>query len=208
MGSNHPIRKCSGVHDADCAKGGSHDSETTGPTNNDWDPDPGGLRAADLSFFEPAGCKMMLLEVLRRAAHDWVLYRSSTRLLQRQVAEEAYTWLFREEPGSHGWIERALNKKELTSFVSICDVLSLDPEVVRTYIRGLTVKEILSTGRPPTYRRQKERRRKPALLRAPTPQLPISVVAFRPHLVRPVSVHLVAMFERASATISLIQAQS
>lgn len=99
---------------------------------------------------------MMLIEIIRRTAHDWILYRSSTRLNQRQIAEEAYDWLFNEKPGTPQWVERSLNKKELTSLYGICDVLSLDPEAVRAYVRRLTVKEILSTGRPPTYRRQKE----------------------------------------------------
>lgn len=161
---------------------------------------------------------MLLLEVLRRAAHDWVLYRSSTRLLQRQIAEEAYHWLFKEEPGTKGWIERSLSKKELTSFVSICDVLSLDPEIVRTYIRGLTIKEILSTGRPPTYRRQKERRRKVVLLPparaaveplvaqpvvvAVVHHLPAPVIALRPVVIRPISHGLSELFELASRTLS------
>lgn len=137
------------------------------------------MRACDLSFFEPAGCKMLLLEILRRAAHDWVLYRSSTRLLQKQIAEEAYHWLFVEEPGTRAWVDRAMDKKELTSLFGICEVLSLEPEVVRHYVKGLTIKEILSTGRPPTYRRQKERRRKlpaPILLLPEVAPVPTIVV--------------------------------
>lgn len=123
-----------------------------------WDPNPGDLRATDISHFEPAGCKMMLIEIIRRAAHDWILYRTSTRLNQKQIAEEAYEWLFNEEPGTPMWVERATSKKEITSLFGICEVLGLEPDVVRAYVRRLTVKEILSTGRPPTYRRQKEKR--------------------------------------------------
>jgi len=103
--------------------------------------------------FESAGCKALLLEVMRRAAADWVLYRTSSKASQKQSAEEAYFWIFVEEPGTALYSNRAINKMELTAFVSICDVFNLDPDVVRAYIRRLTVKDILSTGRPPTYRR-------------------------------------------------------
>jgi hypothetical protein len=151
---------------------------------------------------------MLLLEVMRRAAHDWVLYRASSRLLQRQIAEEAYNWIFKEDPGGRAWVERAYNKKELTSFVSICEVLSLDPDVVRTYIKGLTIKEILSTGRPPTYRRQKERRKKPVLILLPPPppvlQLPAPIIILRPQLVRPISPPLIHLLATASNTVSLL----
>ena len=149
----------------------------------------------------------MLLEVLRRSAHDWVLYRSSSRLLQRQIAEEAYHWIFTELPGTSAWVERALNKKEITSFISICEILSLDPEVVRTYIKGLTVKEILSTGRPPTYRRQKERKKKVLALPAPVLQLPAVVVVVRPRVVQQISMSLSAMFEKAANTLASVLLQ-
>lgn len=166
---------------------------------------------------------MLLLEVMRRAAHDWVLYRASSRLLQRQIAEEAYHWIFKEDPGDRAWVECAQNKRELTSFVSICDILSIEPEVVRTYIKGLTIKEILSTGRPPTYRRQKERRKKPVLILTDPPavlpvpttpsvrlaplvvlHLPAPSVILRPRVVQPISAQLTQLLSIASRTVTLL----
>jgi len=185
VGSSDPIRKFEGNNDAKCSPRRPKYSEDPGLTDSAWDPDPGGLRACDLTVFEIDGCKLLLLEILRRAAHDWVLYRSSTRLAQKQIADEAYGWLFREEPGTRQWKERQKNKKHMTSFFSVCDVLSLDPAVVRRYVKELTVKEILSTGRPPTCRKRKEKR--PAkVLPAPICELPVAKVTTPSVVVTPV----------------------
>jgi hypothetical protein len=154
---------------------------------------------------------MLLIEIMRRAAHDWVLYRTSTRLPQRQIAEEAYNWLFVEGPGTPEWAERAKNKRELTSFLGICDVLSLDPDTVRSYIRGLTVQEILSAGRPPTYRRQKERRRKARLIPKPLPPpppspppLPSVLIIHHPQIVAPLPSRLAHLLNTVSKTAHLL----
>lgn len=160
---------------------------------------------------------MLLLEVLRRAAHDWVLYRTSTRLPQKQIADEAYAWIFKEEPGTAQWAERIINKKELTSFIGICEVLSLDPDVVRRYIKNLTVKEILSTGRPPTYRRQKERKRRIPLLQPPVPQVlqlpaakiihvPAVVIVRTPILIQPANEAMTMIMRRAQKAADSIKA--
>jgi len=100
------------------------------------------------------GCKTLLLEVIRRAAHDWVLYRTSRRMLQKKLAEDAFTWLFVEKPGHPNWIERERQGKHLSSFLSICSELDLDADNVRTYIRRLTLKNVLSVGRPAESRRR------------------------------------------------------
>jgi len=103
---------------------------------------------------EIVGCKTLLLEVVRRAAYDWVLYRTSRRLQHLRLAEDAHTWLFEEKPGHPNWVERARVGKHITSFISICSELDLDAETVRKYVRKLTVKNVMSVGRPAEYRRR------------------------------------------------------
>jgi hypothetical protein len=158
-----------------------------------------------------------MLEVMRRAAHDWILYRHSTRLAQRQIAEEAFIWLFKEKPGDRNWVERALNGKEMTSFLGICEVIGVDPDQVRHYIKRLTVKEILSTGRPPTYRRQKERKRKPVIallpsgkreltLPAVSPLPPSSIILLKPRLTAPVSAPVMSLFQKAQSMVEHLSA--
>jgi hypothetical protein len=100
------------------------------------------------------GCKVLLLEVVRRAAYDWVLYRTSRRMLHKKLAEDAYTWLFEEGPGHPNWIERERTGKFITSFIAICNELDLDADTVRSYVRKLTVKNVMSVGRPAEYRRR------------------------------------------------------
>lgn len=99
------------------------------------------------------GSKSLLLEIVRRAAYDWVLYRTSTRLINKRLAEESYHWLFVEKPGSLEWAERCRSGKQLTSFVSICESLDLDPDNMRMHIKRLTAKNVMNVGRPAEYRR-------------------------------------------------------
>lgn len=103
---------------------------------------------------EIVGCKTLLLEVIRRAAYDWVLYRTSRRMLHKRLAEDAYTWLFEEQPGHTNWVERDRVGKHITSFMAICNELDLDVDTVRRYVRRLTVKNVMSVGRPAEYRRR------------------------------------------------------
>lgn len=100
------------------------------------------------------GCKGLLLEVIRRAAYDWVLYRTSTRLFHKKLAEQAFHWLFKEQPGDPEWREREESGKNVTSFIAICSALDLPPESLRTLVRRLTPKNVMSVGRPPEYRRR------------------------------------------------------
>lgn len=95
------------------------------------------------------GARALLLEIVRRAAYDWVLYRSSTRLDQKQLAEDAYTWLFVEDEDHPHWKTRREDEKLITGFVSICDALDLSVDKVRRYIRQLTPNRVMSSGRPP-----------------------------------------------------------
>lgn len=125
------------------------------------------------SAWEPASqrevskCKALLLEVLRRAAHDWILYRQHHKMGFRELAEDAYIWLFEEEEGHSHWRLRTtcmLTNSEgklvkapkiLTSFLAICEALDLDPDVVRKRVRKMDVKTIMSAGRPAESRRSK-----------------------------------------------------
>lgn len=102
---------------------------------------------------EASRCRAFLLEIVRRAAHDWILYRTHDRLQLRRIAEDAYIWLFEESP-SHPWTRiRNANGTNLTSFLTICDLLELDPKFVRERIRSMTVKQIMTAGRPSERRR-------------------------------------------------------
>jgi hypothetical protein len=103
---------------------------------------------------EITGCKMLLLEVVRRAAYDWVLYRQSRKMVHLVLAEQAYVWIFQEAPGHKDSTERMAEGKELTSFASICEHLDLQPDVVRAYIKKLEPRNVMSVGRPAEYRNQ------------------------------------------------------
>lgn len=111
-------------------------------------------RDEELLLQEINGCKTLLLEVIRRAAYDWVLYRASRRMVQKVLAEQAYRWLFTEIPGSADWKEREREGKHISSFISICESLDLDPDTVRRHIKRLTPKNVMSVGRPAEYRRR------------------------------------------------------
>jgi len=102
---------------------------------------------------EGVNCRVLLLEIVRRAAYDWVLYRNSRRLENRKLAHEAYTWLFVEAPGHPHWQQRKTDGYEAFSFISICETLGLDLEEVRARLRTITARDIQTLGRPPTRRR-------------------------------------------------------
>lgn len=98
------------------------------------------------------GCRGLYLEVIQRAASDWVIYRNSSRLKEKRLAEASYVWLFEEKPG-HPDYEMRKGISKLMSFLSICSLLDLEPEEVRNRIRELTPKDIKASGRPREYRR-------------------------------------------------------
>ena len=75
-------------------------------------------------------------------------------MVQRTLAEQAHRWLFVEIPGTPEWQERSREGKHITSFVSICESLDLDPDTVRKHIKRLTPKNVMSVGRPAEYRRR------------------------------------------------------
>lgn len=101
------------------------------------------------------GARALLLEILRRAIYDWVLYRQSTRLEHKLLAEEAFTWLFLEDEEHEHWDVRVDEGKQLTSFLAICEELDLDPEDVRAAARAITPNRVVASGRPPTRAKQR-----------------------------------------------------
>ena len=96
--------------------------------------------------------RALLLEIVRRAAYDWVSYRTNRRLLYKRIANDAYIWLFVEGPGHPDWIERERGGWGICSFLAICEACDIDPEMLRARIRILTPQKIQSMGRPPTHR--------------------------------------------------------
>lgn len=112
-------------------------------------PPPPPLPEVDYDPSKQVGCcRALLLEIIRRAAYDWVLYRLSSDLGNKRLAEDAFEWLFGEGDESKYAKERASSGKSLTSFLSICEVLDLGPEKVRARVRKLTIKDVMSVGRP------------------------------------------------------------
>ena len=63
--------------------------------------------------------------VVRRAAVDYVLYRDHTTTKLRKLGTDAESWIFSDEDES------------LSSFVSVCDILDLEPDLVKTKIKNL-----------------------------------------------------------------------
>lgn len=101
-------------------------------------------------------CKALMLEILRRAAHDWVLYRQHHILGKRELAEDAYIWLFDEDEDHPHWRQRHEAEMDFTSFLCICECLDLDPGGVRARVRQMDVRTIMSSGRPAETRRVKK----------------------------------------------------
>ena len=65
--------------------------------------------------------------VVRRAAVDWVLYKDHPTSKLRKIGADAEYWIF-------------LDKEEnrLSSFVSVCDILGLEPSLMREKVRNLS----------------------------------------------------------------------
>lgn len=120
-----------------------------------WDPDERPYSPDSDPLLESSSCRALLLEIVRRASYDWVLYRTSSKLANRMLADNAYHWLFVEEEGTPAWKQREQNNKELTGFIAICEALELDVQQVRKRIRTLTDKHIMGAGRPAEKRKHK-----------------------------------------------------
>ena len=120
-----------------------------------WDPDERPYSPDADPQLEAGNCRALLLEIVRRAAFDWVLYRTSSKLHNRVLADNAYTWLFVEEPDTGAWRQREQSDKELTAFVAICEAVGVDPDRMRDRVRLLTERDIMGAGRPAEKRRHK-----------------------------------------------------
>lgn len=127
-----------------------------------WDPDP----TVDVQWStepipefdrvaEAGNCRALLLEVIRRASFDWVLYRSSSKLQAKLLAESAHHWLFTETESSPSYALRVRNGKTMMSFLAICDTLDIEPSKIRKRVHLLTEKDIMGAGRPPERRKVK-----------------------------------------------------
>ncbi len=99
------------------------------------------------------GGKALLIELVKRTAFDWVLYRDNRSMEKKKIAEEAYIWLFLENESHYHWQIREADGKAITSFISICDILDMDPDRIRSKIRTLTPQRVMSSGRPPGHMR-------------------------------------------------------
>ncbi len=115
-----------------------------------WDPEPVEVQ------IEATRCRALLLTVVQRAMHDWVMYRTHSKKVLRELAEEAYIWLFEEKPGHPWWREREYNGHTITAFLAICELMEVDPDIIRHRAKRLTPHEIMNAGRPA------ERRRRPS----------------------------------------------
>lgn len=122
------------------------------PPEVHWDP------SSRISQIDAKRCKRLLLEIMKRAAHDWVLYRTSSRREMKELANDAFVWLFKEQPGHPRWTKRAQSGDTITSFLAVCEALDLDADKVRDHIRKLDVPAILNVGRPAETRKRPSRR--------------------------------------------------
>ena len=109
----------------------------------------------DFEYFQHyiLGVRTLWIEVIRRAAFDWVLYKNSQRMPKRLLAQDAYTWLFVENQEHPNWaIRKKTDGCTLSSFLGICAALGLDPDAIRTGIIRLTTTKIKTLGKLPMRR--------------------------------------------------------
>jgi len=118
---------------------------------SDWSPDE-----PEVMICEAESSRALLLEIIRRASHDWVLYRTSSRLEQLELANDAYTWLFEEKPGHPWWVMREQEGRGFTSFLNVCELLDVDPDYVRERVCELTPRAIKMAGRPAERRKKQD----------------------------------------------------
>lgn len=110
------------------------------------------VRDSDLTR-HTAACKALFLEIIRRAAYDYVLYRGSRSFENRMLADDAYLWLFVEDEQHARARTRREEGTEDCAFLSVCALLDLDPEKVRARVRAMTPRDVLMVGRLPLHRR-------------------------------------------------------
>lgn len=79
---------------------------------------------------EGQGERLLLAAIIRRAAFDIALYRGTSSLPKRQIWENAYHWMFSDQP------------HHFTSFVSICTLLDQNPVAIRRKTLRLTRNDV------------------------------------------------------------------
>ena len=72
-----------------------------------------------------SGVRALWLKVILRAIFDWITYRDSTKLMQRKLAENAQSWLFKPNC-------------LFNSFENICKYLDVDVDTVRDRASHMT----------------------------------------------------------------------
>ena len=98
--------------------------------------------------------RALLLEIVKRAIHDWVLYKTHSEITKKTYAREAYVWLFEEDEDHPDFKAREEDDFTITSFLVICEATNLDPDNMRGLIRNLKPCDVMGTGRPAERRRR------------------------------------------------------
>jgi hypothetical protein len=73
--------------------------------------------------------RVLWVKVIIRAAYDYALWKESKDFKQRKYAMDAERWFFSESSLMNG-------------FVKICEVLKLDPALIRRCVRKLTREQV------------------------------------------------------------------
>lgn len=86
--------------------------------------------------------RLLWIKVILRAAYDWVLYRNSKSHIYKNIAEDAYRWIF-DPPKERkkivvGKTEVIVHTQEFNSLENICDAINLDVDSVRRFSKRLT----------------------------------------------------------------------
>lgn len=84
--------------------------------------------------------KLLLANVIRRAAFDIALYKDSRRLKEKRIYIQAHQWMFTERISKDPM-------DEFASFKNICELLDQDPEQIRRETLKLTRADVRKFGR-------------------------------------------------------------
>jgi len=80
--------------------------------------------------------KLLLASIIRRAAYDIALYKTSASLSKRRLYAEAHAWMFTDD------LDRVHPDDRFTSFLNICMLLDQDPATIRRKSLRLTRKDV------------------------------------------------------------------
>ncbi len=106
---------------------------------------------------EVRGVRGLYVGIMVRAIEDWLLYRDSPNDDERELARDAYEWIFEEDPED-------LDDDDVDqSFLRICELIGKDPEDIRESVYRLRAADVLCTGRPAVHKSTKDPREKDIL---------------------------------------------